>query len=196
MNAPDLAPEAGLLSRLKASLVGRLSLLLLQWGIPLLLLAVIGHRLTELGWRQIWQARPANPGFYLLLVHAVLPSALGRLSGLSQSVGRKPPAAGGDPAQAADEQLHAGLFRRGLFLSLGQAASQCFARSVGACHQGFQHPVGRRGPCHGLSAAAAAAGQRRPACAGGDGRPCRALCAGGHGAADPVRHSGAWATAS
>ena len=68
MNAPDVAPEAGLLSRLKASLIGRISLLLLQWGIPLLLLAVIGHRLTLLGWRQIWQARPANPGFYLLLV--------------------------------------------------------------------------------------------------------------------------------
>jgi len=68
MNAPDLAPEAGLLSRLKNSIVGRLSLMLLQWGIPLLLLAVIGHRLSQLGWGQIWRARPANPGFYLLLV--------------------------------------------------------------------------------------------------------------------------------
>jgi len=72
MNAPDVAPEAGLLSRLKASLVGRLSLLLLQWGIPLLLLAVIGHRLTQLSWRQIWEARPANPGWICYRVELVL----------------------------------------------------------------------------------------------------------------------------
>jgi hypothetical protein len=68
MTLPDLAPEAGVFARLKHSVFGRLSLKLLQWGIPLLLLAVIGHRLTQLGWRDIWQARPANPGFYLLLV--------------------------------------------------------------------------------------------------------------------------------
>jgi hypothetical protein len=68
MNAPDLAPEAGLLTRFKASAFGRLSLKLMQWGIPLVLLAIIGRRLTELGWREIWAARPANPGFYLLLV--------------------------------------------------------------------------------------------------------------------------------
>ncbi len=67
MNAPELAPEAGLFKRLKASRAGRIGLKLLQWGIPLTLLAVIGHRLTLLGWRDIWAARPANPGFYLLL---------------------------------------------------------------------------------------------------------------------------------
>jgi hypothetical protein len=68
MTLPDLAPEAGVFARLKHSVVGRLSLKLLQWGIPLALLAVIGHRLTQLGWREIWAARPANPGFYMLLV--------------------------------------------------------------------------------------------------------------------------------
>lgn len=68
MNAPDLAPQAGLLTRLKASLFGRIGLKLLQWGIPLLLLALIGRRLGQLGWHEIWAARPANPGFYLLLV--------------------------------------------------------------------------------------------------------------------------------
>lgn len=68
MKAPDLAPEAGLFVRLKASRAGRIWLKLVQWGIPLLLLAIIGRRLTQLGWREIWEARPANPGFYLLLV--------------------------------------------------------------------------------------------------------------------------------
>jgi hypothetical protein len=29
---------------------------------------IIGRRLTELGWREIWSARPADPGFYVLLV--------------------------------------------------------------------------------------------------------------------------------
>jgi hypothetical protein len=68
MNAPDLAPEAGIFTRLRASLAGRIGLKLLQWGIPLLLLALIGRRLGQLGWHEIWAARPANPGFYLLLV--------------------------------------------------------------------------------------------------------------------------------
>jgi hypothetical protein len=68
MTAPDLAPPAGFLARLKTSALGRLSIKLLQWGIPLLLLAIIGRRLSQLGWGEIWAARPASPGFYLLLV--------------------------------------------------------------------------------------------------------------------------------
>lgn len=68
MTLPDLAPEAGLLARLKASLAGRIAIKLVQWGIPLLLLAIIGRKLSQLGWSDIWAARPANPGFYLLLV--------------------------------------------------------------------------------------------------------------------------------
>jgi hypothetical protein len=66
--APDIGPEAGLLARLTASRAGRFGILLLRWGIPAALLVIIGRRLTELGWREIWTARPANPGFYLLLV--------------------------------------------------------------------------------------------------------------------------------
>jgi hypothetical protein len=56
------------LARLAASRVGRLGIQLLRWGIPLALLAIIGRRLTVLGWSEIWIARPSNPGFYLLLV--------------------------------------------------------------------------------------------------------------------------------
>ena len=66
--APDLGPESGMLARLAASPAGRLGIQVLRWGIPLALLAIIGHRLTALGWREIWSARPLNPGFYLLLV--------------------------------------------------------------------------------------------------------------------------------
>lgn len=68
MTAPDLAPQAGLFARLKASPMGRIGLKLLQWGIPLLLLAIIARKLSHLGWGEIWDARPAHPGFYLLLV--------------------------------------------------------------------------------------------------------------------------------
>jgi len=65
---PDLGPESGWIARLAASRAGRFTVQLLRWGIPVALLAIIGHRLTQLGWRDIWTARPANPGFYLLLV--------------------------------------------------------------------------------------------------------------------------------
>lgn len=66
--APDLGPESGLLARLKAHPLGRLGVQLLRWLIPIALLVIIGRRLTELGWREIWVARPGNPFFYVLLV--------------------------------------------------------------------------------------------------------------------------------
>ena len=66
--APDLGPESGWVARLAASRFGRFAVQLLRWGIPVALLVIIGHRLTELGWREIWIARPGNPGFYVLLV--------------------------------------------------------------------------------------------------------------------------------
>jgi hypothetical protein len=66
--APDLGPESGLLARLAAGRWGRLGLQVLRWGIPAALLVIIGRRLTELGWREIWIARPGAIGFYLLLV--------------------------------------------------------------------------------------------------------------------------------
>ena len=65
---PDLGPESGMLARLTSSRAGRLGIQILRWGIPLVLLAIIGHRLTSLGWSEIWAARPSNPGFYILLV--------------------------------------------------------------------------------------------------------------------------------
>jgi hypothetical protein len=66
--APDLGPESGWVSRLAASRGGRLLVQVLRWGIPAALLVIIGHRLTALGWREIWSARPGNRGFYVLLV--------------------------------------------------------------------------------------------------------------------------------
>jgi hypothetical protein len=66
--APDLGPESGMLARLAASRTGRAATLALRWGIPLALLVVIGRRLTEIGWADLWRARPGNIGFYLLLV--------------------------------------------------------------------------------------------------------------------------------
>ncbi|HET7085710.1 MAG TPA: hypothetical protein VFI23_13115 [Rhizomicrobium sp.] len=65
--APDLTPESGLLARLTASRWGKLGIAVLRWGIPLVLLVIIGRRLSQLGWREVWTARPANPGFYILL---------------------------------------------------------------------------------------------------------------------------------
>ncbi len=67
-DTPDLGPESGWLARLTASAGGKFALQILRWGIPLALLFVIGRRLTELGWRDIWIARPGNIGFYVLLV--------------------------------------------------------------------------------------------------------------------------------
>jgi hypothetical protein len=40
----------------------------LRWGIPILLLAILGYGLTQLGWSHIWDARPRALGFYLVLV--------------------------------------------------------------------------------------------------------------------------------
>ena len=74
---PDLGPESGFLMRLKSSRLGKLLILLVRWGIPLALLVIIAHRLTVLGWRDIWQARPANIGFYLLLAAQFFMQPLG-----------------------------------------------------------------------------------------------------------------------
>ena len=65
---PDLGPESGLLARLRDNAVGRYGLRLLRWAVPIVLLVIIGRRLSELGWHEIWTARPGNPVFYILLV--------------------------------------------------------------------------------------------------------------------------------
>lgn len=64
----DLGPQSAFLARAKAHPLARSTMVLLRWLIPVALLAIIGWRLTELGWREIWVARPGNPVFYLLLV--------------------------------------------------------------------------------------------------------------------------------
>ena len=64
--APDIGPH--FLARLAASRGGKIVIQFVRWGIPIALLLVIGHRLSEMGWREIWTARPASIGFYALLV--------------------------------------------------------------------------------------------------------------------------------
>lgn len=66
--APDLGPESGLLARVKAHPLVQRGFQLLRWLIPIALLIIIGRRLSELGWHQVWGARPGNLVFYLLLV--------------------------------------------------------------------------------------------------------------------------------
>ena len=84
-----------MLARLAASRGGRAVTLVLRWGIPLVLLVIIGRRLTELGWGEIWHARPANTGFYLLLVAQFFLQPLGDFCvyRLLWGAGHAPPAA-------------------------------------------------------------------------------------------------------
>lgn len=41
--------------------------LVLRWGVPLALLAYLGHDLARIGWREVWAARPQSLLFYLVL---------------------------------------------------------------------------------------------------------------------------------
>jgi hypothetical protein len=52
---------------------------LLRWLIPIVLLGFVGWRLTELGWAEIWQARPSSLVFYLMLVAQFFIQPLGDL---------------------------------------------------------------------------------------------------------------------
>jgi hypothetical protein len=45
----------------------RAGLLLLRWGVPLILLVLLGYRLTQIGWIQMWAARPRSFAFYVVL---------------------------------------------------------------------------------------------------------------------------------
>jgi hypothetical protein len=65
---PSLGPESGLLARLAAHRWSKRGLQVGRWAIAIALLVIIGRRLTELGWREIWIARPAGILFYVLLV--------------------------------------------------------------------------------------------------------------------------------
>ncbi len=64
----DTPLNAGPFAAMAASRRGRLALQILRWAVPLFLLVFLGRRLTELGWREIWTTRPANPVFYVFLV--------------------------------------------------------------------------------------------------------------------------------
>jgi hypothetical protein len=46
---------------------GKLTLLVLRRGIPIILFAILCYSLTQLGWVHVWEARPPSPGFYLVL---------------------------------------------------------------------------------------------------------------------------------
>lgn len=75
--APDLGPESGLLTWLKVHPLGRRGLQLLRWAVPVILLLIIGRRLSELGWHEIWIARPGSLLFYALLVLQFLIQPIG-----------------------------------------------------------------------------------------------------------------------
>jgi hypothetical protein len=47
---------------------GRFARNIVRWGIPLLLLGLVGYALTRLGWSQIYAARPASWVFYAVLL--------------------------------------------------------------------------------------------------------------------------------
>jgi len=66
--APELGPQSGLLAQIKAHPLARGSARVLRWVVPVALLLIIGRRLAELGWHQVWVARPGNALFYILLV--------------------------------------------------------------------------------------------------------------------------------
>jgi hypothetical protein len=68
MRMPDITPAAGFFAGFANSRSGRLVLQVLRWTVPVLLIAYLGHKLAELGWKEIWRARPANFAFYVFLV--------------------------------------------------------------------------------------------------------------------------------
>lgn len=47
---------------------GRLALQVFRWGFPILLLALLAYSIAQLGWTQVWKARPAELAFYIVLL--------------------------------------------------------------------------------------------------------------------------------
>lgn len=60
------AVKAVVVAKLETRL-GRLAQNFVRWGIPLLLLALVGYGLTRIGWGRIFAARPASILFYFVL---------------------------------------------------------------------------------------------------------------------------------
>lgn len=67
-SASDLKPQPELPAFLASRPWAVRLIYLLRWLFPLVLLGYVGYRLSALGWRDMWAARPANPGFYVMLV--------------------------------------------------------------------------------------------------------------------------------
>ena len=61
-------PQPRFLAMLTANVWVKRTLYVLRWAFPVVLIVIVGMRLSELGWAQMWAARPSNAGFYLLLV--------------------------------------------------------------------------------------------------------------------------------
>lgn len=55
------------ISHFAGTRAGRTGLLTLRWAVPVLLLTLLGYSLTQIGWGDMWAARPGHFGFYLVL---------------------------------------------------------------------------------------------------------------------------------
>jgi hypothetical protein len=66
--APAFHPQPSLPAFLARRPWAVRTIYVVRWLFPLALLAYVGFKLSELGWRDMWAARPGNPGFYVMLV--------------------------------------------------------------------------------------------------------------------------------
>jgi len=63
----DIAPQE-FFETITSNRYGRWTLQLIRWAIPVFLLIFLGRRLTQLGWHELWTARPDSYFFYVFLV--------------------------------------------------------------------------------------------------------------------------------
>ena len=71
--APAFHPQPSLPAFLARRPWSVRTIYVVRWLFPLALLAYVGFKLSELGWRDMWAARPGNPGFYVMLVAPAAP---------------------------------------------------------------------------------------------------------------------------
>jgi hypothetical protein len=55
----------------------RAALKALRVAVPVLLLAYLSYRLTQIGWSQVWNSRPVSPAFYVILLLQILTVPVG-----------------------------------------------------------------------------------------------------------------------
>jgi hypothetical protein len=79
MTKPDFGPEQHLVAAFERHGRSRFVLQALRWIFPIFLLIFVGHRLTQLGWHQIWNVRPTSVGFYFLIILQFFIQPLGDL---------------------------------------------------------------------------------------------------------------------